>query len=122
VIFSSLLGNCQLMGHSEPKKNPVTGAFHWGSGNFLSCPKAGSINVPPSLSCSLGQSIFSWWPLWEETVFRFSFCSSRPGGRARWWLSRWQPLWQAGGWQSSPCGVALRHWGAEGTAEGEVLQ
>lgn len=76
--FSSLLGNCHLMGHSEPKKSHFfPSLFHWGSGKFLSCPKAGTVCVPPFLSCTLAQSSFSQWFFWEETDFQFCLCSSR---------------------------------------------
>lgn len=79
--FSSLLGNCYLMGHSEHKKSHFfPSLFHWGSGKFLSCPKAGSEHVPPYLSCSFAQSIFSQWFSQVETDFQFCLCSSRAEG------------------------------------------
>lgn len=76
--FSSLLGNCHLMEHSEHKKSHFfPSPFHWGSGKFLSCPKAGSVRVPPSLSCNLAQSIFSQWFCQVQTDFQICLCSSR---------------------------------------------
>lgn len=79
--FSSLLGNCPLMGHSEHKKSHFfPSLFHRGSGKFLSCPKACSVRVPPYLSCNLAQSIFSQWFFQVETDFQFCLCSSRAEG------------------------------------------
>lgn len=78
--FSSLLGNYHLMGYSEHKKKSYffPSLFHWGSGKFLSCPEAGSVHVPPFLSCSLSQSISQWFCK-VETDFQFCLCSSRAG-------------------------------------------
>lgn len=67
--FSSLLGNCHLMGHSEHKKSHfLPSLFLWGSGKFLSCPKIGSEHVPlTSVSIWLRESFLSGFSRWGQT-------------------------------------------------------
>lgn len=67
--FSSLLGNCHLMGHSEHKKSHfLPSLFHWGSGKFLSHPKISSEHVPlTSVAIWLRASFLSGFIRWRQT-------------------------------------------------------
>lgn len=107
--FSSLLGNCHLMGHSEHKKSHVfPSLFHWGSGKFLSCPKADSIRVSPFFSCSLAQSIFSQCFFSGGDRVSILLVQQQSWGCSGWWhhsrSDNWSPpcpgqCWVTLGWR-----------------------